>query len=69
MIAPLRQPEMTTREQHGRLGEAREYLATTVLGEPREDHGPAVAPWKAWMLVGWMVVATAFYAASMLGWW
>ncbi|MBN1587898.1 MAG: hypothetical protein JW888_00120 [Pirellulales bacterium] len=69
MIAPLRLPETPTRERHGRLREAREYLATTVLGGHREERGPAVAAWKAWTLVGWMVVATAFYAASMLGWW
>jgi len=69
MIAPLRLPETTTSERYGRLREAREYLATTVIDGAHEDRGPAVASRKAWMLVVWMVVATALYATSMLGWW
>ncbi len=69
MIAPLRESNTAAPEQRRRLCEAREYLANTMFAEPREDRGPAVAPWKAWTLVGWIVVTTALWAASMLGWW
>jgi hypothetical protein len=50
------------------LSETRQYLATTLLERTPEDCGPAVAPWKAWVLVGWMVLAVVFWAVRMLGW-
>jgi hypothetical protein len=32
------------------------------------DGPPALAGWKAWVLVAWIVVALAAYGASMLSW-
>jgi hypothetical protein len=67
MIAPLREPNTVAPQR--RLGEARHYVATTLLDRRAEDCGPAVAPWKAWTLVGWMVFVSVCYAGAMLGWW
>jgi hypothetical protein len=68
MIAPLRESNTVAPERR-RLREAHEYLATTLFANSGERNGPAVAPWKAWVLVGWMAGTIALYAASMLGWW
>ena len=69
MIAPWRESSTTACKQDTRLREAHEYLATSMFAEPVETRGPALAPWKAWALVGWMVFVTALWAASMLNWW
>jgi hypothetical protein len=67
MIAPIREPN--TAAPPRRLGEARHYLSTTLFDRTVEAHGSAVASWKAWALVGWMMVVSLCYGASMLGWW
>jgi hypothetical protein len=69
MIAPWRDANSTACGRDPRLREAHKYLAASICTEPREDSGPAVAAWKAWLFVGWMVLATALWATSMLGWW
>jgi len=69
MIAPLRESTTTAPDERRRLAEARCYVATILPTRPEGDRDPAVAPWKAWALVGWLVLVTAFWAASMLGWW
>lgn len=68
MIAPLREWNTVARRPR-RLGGAHQFLAATLLESSAEDRGPAVARWKAWALVGWMIFAVAFYAGSMLRWW
>ncbi|HLA85239.1 MAG TPA: hypothetical protein VJL29_10625 [Thermoguttaceae bacterium] len=68
MIAPWREPE-TAAPPPRRLHEAREYLAKTLLEQPAEDRGPAVTPWKAWAVVGWMTLVVGIYAGCMMGWW
>ncbi|MBN2216309.1 MAG: hypothetical protein JW719_02925 [Pirellulales bacterium] len=68
MIAPLRETT-TTSPPSGRLSGAHRYLATALLECSDADRGPAVAPWKAWAMVGWMAFVAACYAGSMLNWW
>jgi hypothetical protein len=69
MIAPLQESNTVAPERRSRLRETHQYLATALFSESAEPRGPAVTPWKAWVLVGWMVGTIALYAASMLGWW
>jgi len=68
MIAPIQQPpEM---QPPTNLARARHLVANMLLRQPRRRFvQPAgVAPWKAWLVAGWVAVAAAAYAAHLLGW-
>ena len=67
MIAPLRESNVAAPEPPHRLAEAHRYVATTLLDDSTADRARPIAPWKAWALVGWMVLVTVFWVASMLG--
>ena len=67
MIAPIQQTDDPPRS-HGML-RAHRLVASTLLKEPRypADDAPPVPAWRAWLFTAWVVVATAVYAAYMIG--
>ncbi len=68
MIAPIQK----TRRRRRRTGihYARELVAASLLKKRTypDDNSPRIAPWKAWLLTGWIVGVTAVYGAYMIGW-
>jgi len=69
MIAPLDQMDPKTTELRRRLRQARRLVAATFFRHEadRTDHAPPVPAWRAWTFVTWVVIATALYFATMLG--
>jgi len=71
VIAPLRETDSETSEGRRRLRRARRKIAAALFEDrPHQpDHASPVPGWQAWLFVAWVAVATAAYAASMLGLW
>lgn len=70
MIAPLRETESEAPRTRRRLRHAHQVLASTLL-ETRgaaARNSPTVPGWQAWLFAGWVMVATGFYFAHMIGW-
>ena len=66
MIAPIQQREPPA--EVGGIRRARRLVADRLLADDDAQRNVArVKPWQAWALVGWIVVTTAVYAASMAG--
>lgn len=67
MIAPLKtEPEERSFSTRRRLRAARRVIASMLLAEDGAQPSP-VAHWKAWLFVGWAVLALAVYALLMSG--
>lgn len=68
MIAPIREVDPPPGEQSRTHGDVRRLIASLFLedaGQPRRP-APAIARWKAWLLIAWATVVTLVYFAAML---
>ncbi len=69
MIAPLRVADSETRRENLALGKARRAVGAALLSA--ESDGSAeprkVPAWGAWLFAAWVLVATVYYFACMLG--
>jgi hypothetical protein len=69
MIAPLDQMDAKTAELRRRLEQARRLVAATFFRHDADptDNAPLVPTWQAWAFTAWVVIVTAIYFATMLG--
>jgi hypothetical protein len=69
MIAPLDQMDAATTETRRRLRLARRLVAVTFFARPLDsiEDAPAIASRRAWLFTAWVVIVTAAYFATMLG--
>lgn len=67
MIAPLREPPANPVQQR-RLRRARRLAADVLFPNrpPPPPPPPQVPRWQAWLLVAWMVMASASYLGLMI---
>ena len=65
MIAPLRNPPSHETDS---LTRARRYVADTLLCRrvQRSAALPAIASWKAWLFVGWLILVAWYYLGHIL---
>ena len=69
MIAPLDQMDPKTAELRRRLRKARRLIAARFLRHDADptDEAPPISAWQAWAFVAWILIVTAVYFATMLG--
>ena len=69
MIAPLDQMDAKTARLRRRLEQARRLVAATFFSHEANptDNAPRVPAWQAWVFAAWVLVVTALYFATMLG--
>jgi hypothetical protein len=69
MSAPAR-PHTETRaaDSDAKLRRARQFVAESLIGEDADPAPavPAITPWKAWLMCGWLVVVVACYVVTLL---
>lgn len=67
MIAPLRQPQEPTVRRNQSFRRARHAVAAALLGQPESTPKlPQYAPWKAWLMAGWMCVVFCVYVVTLV---
>jgi hypothetical protein len=69
MIAPARQQTDTqTAGREAKLRQARRLVAESLLNEESETapSAPAIAPWRAWLVCGWLVLVAGCYVVALL---
>ena len=69
MIAPLDQMDPKRAELRRRLRRARRLVAARFFHHDADpsDNAPPVPAWQAWVFAAWVVIVTAVYFATMLG--
>jgi hypothetical protein len=69
MIAPARPyTDTATTPREAKLRRARRLVASSLLGEEGRaaSSPPAIKPWRAWLVCGWLVLVTGYYVVALL---